>query len=104
MLRYLETDRTDVEMLPRDDCFALLGGSRVGRIGLSLHGLPAVVPVTFSLRNERIVIDTRQDAKLSAAIRGQVVAFEVDDFDAADDAGWSVAVTGRGCEAPGEYA
>ena len=97
MLRYLENDRGHVEMLGRDECLQLLGKETVGRIGLSLRGLPAVVPVNFSMLDEYILVHTRQDAKLSAAVSGQVVSFEVDDLPSLDD-GWSVLVTGRGFE------
>ncbi len=84
-------------MLPRNECFELLGEATVGRIGLSIRGLPAVVPVKFYLLEDRIVIDTRHDAQLVAAISGQVVAFEVDGFETGDS-DWSVAVTGRAFE------
>lgn len=94
MLQYLENDRAEVEMIDRDECFQLLRKETVGRIGLSIHGLPAVVPVRFCLLDDHIVVDTR-DAKLIAAVNGQVVSFEVDDLPALD-AGWSVVVTGRG--------
>jgi uncharacterized protein len=97
MLRHLETDREDVEMLERAECLELLGDATVGRIGLSIRGLPAVVPVRFVLLEDRIVIDTRQDARLAAAICGQVVAFEVDSF-GTEESNWSVAVTGRAFE------
>jgi nitroimidazol reductase NimA-like FMN-containing flavoprotein (pyridoxamine 5'-phosphate oxidase superfamily) len=97
MPAFLETNRDDIEFLAREECFELLGEATIGRIGLTIRGLPAVVPVKFSLVDDRIVIDARQDARLVATIRGQVVAFEVDGFETGD-ADWSVAVTGRAFE------
>ena len=38
---------------------------------------------------------TSPGSKLSAAARGAVVAFEVDDYQAADRSGWSVLAIGR---------
>ena len=37
---------------------------------------------------------TSSGTKLDAAMRDAVVAFEIDDFDAMEHAGWSVVVTG----------
>jgi nitroimidazol reductase NimA-like FMN-containing flavoprotein (pyridoxamine 5'-phosphate oxidase superfamily) len=102
MLQYLENDRAEVEMIDREECFQLLSKETVGRIGLSIRGLPAVVPVRFCLLDDHIVVHTR-DAKLIAAVKGQVVSFEVDDLHALDS-GWSVVVTGLGfaCGSPSD--
>jgi nitroimidazol reductase NimA-like FMN-containing flavoprotein (pyridoxamine 5'-phosphate oxidase superfamily) len=97
MPAFSETTRDDIELLARDECLELLGEATVGRIGLSIRGLPAVVPVKFHLLDGSIVVDIRQDARLLATMRGQVVAFEVDGFETGD-ADWSVAVTGRAFE------
>lgn len=57
-----------------------------------------VLPVNFLLDADRILVRTGRGTKMDAALRGAVVAFEVDDFDSMDHSGWSVAVTGLASE------
>jgi uncharacterized protein len=90
----MERDRNGLEVLGRDECVRLLHRATLGRIGLTVGALPAVLPVNFCLDGDRIVIRTAAGTKLDAATRNAVVAFEVDDFDPMDHSGWSVAVTG----------
>jgi hypothetical protein len=86
------------ETIDRDECLQLLGKATLGRIGLSVRGLPAIVPVDFCLLDDQILVRTRGDAQLPAVLAGQVVSFLVDDLPTTAD-GWSVSVTGRGFEA-----
>jgi hypothetical protein len=57
------------------------------------RALPAVRPVNFSVRGGAILIWTGSASSLGQAVRGAVVAFEVDELDRATRSGWSVAVT-----------
>ncbi len=57
-----------------------------------------VLPVNFLLDEDRILVRTGRGSKMDAALRGAVVAFEVDDFDSMNHSGWSVAVTGLASE------
>jgi nitroimidazol reductase NimA-like FMN-containing flavoprotein (pyridoxamine 5'-phosphate oxidase superfamily) len=86
----MEIDSYGHEVLRREECFQLLGTARVGRIGWSVRGLPSVLPVSFCVSDDHIVL--RGGAP--PAICGQVVAFQVDDLEAADAEAWSVVVTG----------
>jgi uncharacterized protein len=67
----------------------------IGRIGVSIGPLPAVLPVTFVLLDERIVYRTIPGTKLAAAAANAVVAFEVDSYAANGTSGWSVLVQGK---------
>lgn len=87
-------DRNGLEVLDRDTCLALLAGSHVGRVGVSMGALPTVLPVSFRLVDERVVFRTGLGSKLDAATAGAVIAFEVDDIDPVSHEGWSVVVTG----------
>lgn len=87
-------DRTEIEVLDREECLALLVGEGVGRVGLSMDALPVVLPVNYVVDGARIIFRTGQGTKLSAALRGAVVCFEVDDIDRRRRSGWSVVVTG----------
>lgn len=87
-----------VQVLTREECLALLPTVPVGRLVFTERALPAVVPVNFVLDRARIVIRTGATSSLAAAVRGAVVAFQVDDFDRSARNGWSVTVTGRASE------
>jgi nitroimidazol reductase NimA-like FMN-containing flavoprotein (pyridoxamine 5'-phosphate oxidase superfamily) len=87
--------RTGIEVLDRDACVRLLARERVGRIAVVAGGMPVCLPVNFVLDDDRVVLRTAAGTKLDSAIRGSAVAFEVDDFDAGDQSGWSVMVSGR---------
>lgn len=91
----MHVDSAGLEVLTREDCFALMAGSAIGRIVFTSGALPAIQPVNFLIDGGTIVIRTGEGSKLAAAARDAVVAFEVDDFDAGARAGWSVIVTGR---------
>lgn len=98
MLGGVEVDRNGLEILERGECLRLLGLETLGRIGLTSGALPIVLPVSFHLDGERILVRTGPGTKLDAATRDAVVAFEVDDFDPVSHTGWSVAVTGTAHE------
>ena len=94
----VEIDRNGLEVLDRAECLRLLGVAPLGRIGFTSGALPEVLPITFHLDGERIVVRTGRGTRLDNALRNAVVAFEADDFDPLDGAGWSVAVTGVAAE------
>jgi nitroimidazol reductase NimA-like FMN-containing flavoprotein (pyridoxamine 5'-phosphate oxidase superfamily) len=83
-----------IEELSRDECLQLLSSVPVGRVGVSIGALPAVLPVNFCLLGDGVVFRSKAGAKLSAATAGTVVAFEVDEYDESGQTGWSVLVQG----------
>jgi nitroimidazol reductase NimA-like FMN-containing flavoprotein (pyridoxamine 5'-phosphate oxidase superfamily) len=93
----MEVDRNGLEVLNRDECLRLLGTATLGRIGFTSGALPVVLPVSFHLEGERILVRTDRGSKLDAALQNTVVAFEADEFDRIGH-GWSVAVTGLATE------
>ncbi|MFF8534449.1 pyridoxamine 5'-phosphate oxidase family protein [Streptomyces sp. SAS_267] len=81
--------------LGRQECRRLMAKAPIGRIVYTRRALPAVLPVNFGLDGDgAILLRTSAASELVRAIDGAVVAFEVDDVDAARHAGWSVVVTG----------
>jgi hypothetical protein len=54
--------------------------------------------VSYHLDDEEIIFRTRNGSKLAAATRHAVVGFEVDEFDVAERAGWSVLGIGEAYE------
>jgi uncharacterized protein len=81
--------------LGRQECLRLLTRVPVGRIVHTRHALPAVLPVNFVLDgDESVVVRTSAASELVRAVDGVVVAFEADEVDPVNQAGWSVVVTG----------
>lgn len=83
-----------LEPLDRAECLRLLATDSVGRLAVSIDALPAILPVNYALLDGDVVLRTGAGGKYDAAVRGAVVAFEVDTIDRLDRTGWSVLVTG----------
>lgn len=84
--------------LTRAECLSLLATQPVGRLGVTIQALPAILPVNFALLRGRIIIRTVAGSKLEAAVAQCVVAFEVDSYHPSGGSGWSVLVRGRARE------
>jgi nitroimidazol reductase NimA-like FMN-containing flavoprotein (pyridoxamine 5'-phosphate oxidase superfamily) len=87
--------RRELEVLDREQCLELLQWVRVGRLVFTEDALPAVQPVTFRMWRDNVVIRVAGGAKLSAAARNFVVAFQADELDPDLRMGWSVTVVGH---------
>ena len=76
------------------EALALLaeGGQHVGRLVVTVNGVPAVYPLNFAIDGDAIVFRTQVGAKLSAITRS-MATFEVDDIDGSGE-GWTVAFEG----------
>jgi uncharacterized protein len=86
---------TRLFVLTRLECMRLLGTVAVGRVGLTMEALPAVLPVHFTLLDGDIVFQTVEGTRFHAASSGAVLAFEADDYTRDGASGWSVLVRGR---------
>ncbi|HVM39793.1 MAG TPA: pyridoxamine 5'-phosphate oxidase family protein [Acidimicrobiia bacterium] len=87
-------DRSGLEVIPREDCVRLLGTTMIGRVGVVVAGRPVVLPVNYVVDGDRVIFRTDDGTKFDAAVRGEFVAFEIDDVDSMYHQGWSVLVTG----------
>lgn len=94
MMVPMETDRNGLIVLSRGQCLRLLRRSRIGRVVVSIGALPAAFPVNFGVLDGDIVFRSSPGTKLSAALEGAVVGFEVDRVDPIFESGWSVLVQG----------
>jgi len=83
-----------LESISRREAVELLSTAVVGRMVFTNAALPAVVPVTFAVHDEAVVLRTAAYTRLAAAADGGVVALEADDVDRVSRTGWSVVVTG----------
>jgi nitroimidazol reductase NimA-like FMN-containing flavoprotein (pyridoxamine 5'-phosphate oxidase superfamily) len=88
-------EQPQVHALTRDECFALLAATSIGRIGTTIEALPVILPVTFALHEGSLVFRTMPGTKLDAATLDAVVALQADHYASLHDpVGWSVMVQG----------
>jgi uncharacterized protein len=88
--------RSSTEILQEQECWELLRSQEVGRLAVSIANHPDIFPINFVVDHASIVFRTAEGTKLSAAVLGTSVAFEVDDE--ADGTAWSVVVKGWAVE------
>jgi nitroimidazol reductase NimA-like FMN-containing flavoprotein (pyridoxamine 5'-phosphate oxidase superfamily) len=84
--------------LDEDECRRLLAERRVGRVGVTVGGLPVILPVNYGWVDGDILFRTGDGTKLRAAVDTAVIAFEVDAYDERTSTGWSVLAVGRAFE------
>jgi nitroimidazol reductase NimA-like FMN-containing flavoprotein (pyridoxamine 5'-phosphate oxidase superfamily) len=83
-----------LDELTRDEAIRLLATASIGRVGITVGALPAILPVNYAVMDDAIVFRSAPGAKLSAAMEGVVVAFETDESDVRSSTAWSVLVIG----------
>ncbi len=83
-----------------EECLEHLANGQIGRVAVSVGALPTILPVHYCLNRTRdfVVIRSVKGTKLSAAMKGAIVAFEIDHHEPATDTGWSVVIQGRSSE------
>ena len=79
--------------LPEEVCWQLLASRRLGRLAVVVDGAPQVFPVNYAPAGRRLVFRSGPGTKLDAALAAPS-AFEVDSYDDAGGAGWSVLLQG----------
>jgi nitroimidazol reductase NimA-like FMN-containing flavoprotein (pyridoxamine 5'-phosphate oxidase superfamily) len=101
----VETNDRAASVLTPVECFELLAGVEVGRIGVSIDALPAILPVHFALSGRSVVFRTVPGSQLDGATHGAVVAFQADDLSVGSRR-WSVLIQGLATEIsdPGDLA
>lgn len=89
-----------VEVLGRDECLALLGAHRLGRVAVTVSGDgPLVVPVNYAVDGRRILFWSGFGSKLRL-LPAAPISFQVDAADEHRRVAWSVLVRGRAREIP----
>jgi uncharacterized protein len=84
-----------LDALSETECRRLLGTQTLGRVGMTSGGLPCILPVCYVYDEGVVMFRTGVGTKLRAAESGDVLAFEVDNYDPEMGQGWSVLVLGR---------
>jgi nitroimidazol reductase NimA-like FMN-containing flavoprotein (pyridoxamine 5'-phosphate oxidase superfamily) len=82
------------EELAEIECRELLGVKTVGRIGFVAEDWPVLLPVNYVVHDGNILFRTAPYNVVASSVRGQRVAFEVDELDDFLQSGWSVLVVG----------
>jgi Pyridoxamine 5'-phosphate oxidase len=82
------------DLISEEQCWELLASASVGRLALSLHALPAILPVQYYLdgRTLAVCLGHREIPERSL---DAIVAFAADAIDPQSRSGWSVQVQGR---------
>lgn len=91
----MENQDGRLEVLSEAECMSLLASNNIGRIGFTDRALPSIALVNYVLHDGTIVFRSLGGSKLAAALRHDVVAFEVDSIDPTTGSGWSVVVVGE---------
>ena len=89
------TDHGGLEVLSLEECRRLLGTQQIGRLAFISAGEPLIMPLNYRMYQGDIVFRTTTGEKLNAARNAPSVGFEIDDWDAETQTGWSVIVSGR---------
>jgi nitroimidazol reductase NimA-like FMN-containing flavoprotein (pyridoxamine 5'-phosphate oxidase superfamily) len=90
--------RTWLEHMNPDECWRMLAGTPVGRIGVLNDSAPEIYPVNHAVDQQTIVFRTDPGSKLRGLLRSPAVCYQVDHIDPAEATGWSVLVKGRAVE------
>lgn len=85
----------DSHELSQHVCEALLRAGVTGRVAISTPSGPHIIPVNYSVVDSAIVVLTSPYSLLGTYGRDSTLAFEVDQFDYANQRGWSVVARGR---------
>lgn len=93
-LNSMALDTAGLRMLTASECMRLMSTVAIGRVALSHRALPMILPVHFTVDDQRIVIHTAAGTTLHQATDGAVVAFESEGPPGAVEPGWSVVVHG----------
>lgn len=79
--------------LSEEDSWDFLRSQEVGRLAVSIAGVPDIFPVNFAVHAGTILFRTAHGTKLAELAVNQYVAFEADRWNAAE--GRSVVIRGR---------
>jgi nitroimidazol reductase NimA-like FMN-containing flavoprotein (pyridoxamine 5'-phosphate oxidase superfamily) len=77
-----------------DECWELLEGDTLGRLGLIVDGHPEIFPVNYVVHRRSIVFRTSGVTKLWNAKTERPAALEIDGYDPRTEEAWSVVVRG----------
>ncbi len=89
------TELTQTESLSDAECLRILRSRPIGRLGLTVDGVPWILPVSYSVHGEGVVFRTTVGTRFDDLVLGADVVFETDSADPAFQSGWAVLGWGR---------
>ena len=90
-----QTHPSSLTDLTSDECWTLAVSQPVGRLAWTGPKGPTVIPVNFVVTGRRVHIRTAAYSTMARECDDSPVAFEIDQLDADQRAGWSVLMRGR---------
>ena len=78
-----------------NQCWDYIRKAEIGRLAVITDQHPEIFPVNFVVDRGSVVFRTAEGTKLTAALEGGAVAFEVDGYDSGLGFAWSVVLKGR---------
>jgi nitroimidazol reductase NimA-like FMN-containing flavoprotein (pyridoxamine 5'-phosphate oxidase superfamily) len=88
----------ETEHLEVRECWRLLRGVSIGRLGVWTERDPGIFPINYIVDGETVVFRSGDGTKLRAALGGSPVALEADAVDTGSGIAWSVVLTGHASE------
>ena len=83
-----------IEELAVDKCWDLLENETLGRLAVSVSGVPDIFPINYAVMDRSIVVRTTEGSKLVSLMLNAAVAFEIDGWREEDNVAWSVVLKG----------
>ena len=83
-----------MKTLSESECYELLNGGVVGRVGVTIDSKQVVLPVNYATDGHSVVIRVSAVGVLAINAPMAQVAFEVDQIDDTNHKGWSVMLQG----------
>lgn len=80
--------------ISKTECLELLGSHHVGRVAYCDALGPVVLPVTYALDQDTILMQVSPHSTLAQHLRSGAASFQIDDFEDYNQSGWSVLVRG----------
>ena len=90
----MDDSAASLDVIPVDECYLLLAGHEIGRIGVTARHRVLIIPVNYGMDGRTLVVRTHPGATL-AAVEHANVSFQVDEIDRTTRSGWSVLVHGQ---------
>ena len=81
--------------LNRRECVQRLAQVPIGRVGITIGALPAILPVNYRLHGDAVIFGAMTGSRLELATNGTIVAFQADAYDPDRRSGWTVMGVGR---------
>jgi len=90
-----EEPASEMMVLPREDCLALLASNNFGRVAVAMDS-PVIRPVNyvFDERSQSVIFRTADGSKFHAMLVNGNAAFEIDGIEPGSRTGWSVIIVG----------